>query len=431
MNFGTHTNNENANVVASTGMTKNYLKDKLAKFTPTPGSLAEKFALRDAANRSNQAQPIASFTPCGDVDHPMTNVIEKVADVEEKKDEEEEEERIGDARKGGENRKKREKKEKREKEASSKKKRDVASLNTSETKDVQRPLRIKRRKDVRESIGISASVVKRDSIPARDVETGDDASDGKKDNLEMFVDTLRMCFDAINARLNRIQEENARAGSLILDAIEALGERVQENYDKMEDVDRKVFVVMEKCTEREERENAHNEQGVVASAKQAAHHAEVKEESQEKIFGINPEVYLGKTFRNCKTLSQFLVGFERRERVPDAIRPLLSSASLSCCTSYVHNYSKIVKHIRCVIRAFDSKFRDKSENYDDFLSRAYSAIEEVFTQSGSTIKKKKGATWHAAVKRYLATPDEDERELIEFEWNLRGAVKKAYETWSA
>ena len=43
---------------------------------------------------------------------------------------------------------------------------------------------------------------------------------------------------------------------------------------------------------------------------------------------------------------------------------------------------------------------------------------------------KKGATWHAAVKSYLAAPDEDERGLIEFEWNLRGAVQNAYDRFS-
>jgi hypothetical protein len=113
-------------------------------------------------------------------------------------------------------------------------------------------------------------------------------------NDEVVADTLRVCFDAINARLDRIEQENARAGSLILDAIEALGERVQENYDKIEDVDRKVFILME---QRREEDEELQQQGVVASAKQAAHRAEVKDESKEKICdGINPEAYLGKFF---------------------------------------------------------------------------------------------------------------------------------------
>jgi len=29
---------------------------------------------------------------------------------------------------------------------------------------------------------------------------------------------------------------------------------------------------------------------------------------------------------------------------------------------------------------------------------------------------------------YLTARDEDERDVIEFEWNLSGAVRKAYET---
>ena len=91
----------------------------------------------------------------------------------------------------------------------------------------------------------------------------------------------------------------------------------------------------------------------------------------------------------------------------------------------MHNYSKIVKHIRSVIRAFDSKFLDKSDDYDEFLVCAHSAIQEVFAKTATTTKK----TWHAAVKSYLAAADEDERGVIEFEWNLRGAVQKAYETW--
>jgi len=394
----------------------------------TPGSLAERFALRDAANRANQVKPIASFTPAVDIEHALTNVIEKVEDVGEKKDEGKEDATIGKKREE-KDKKKKEKREKRE--ISTKNKRVVRSLNASETKDAHQPLRIKRRKDVRESIGISASVGKRDSILSRDVKTkcDDDAGDWKKNNdFDVLADTIRACFEATTAVLERIEKENARSGSLILDAIEALGERVQENYDKLEDVDRKVFVMMER-EEREEREREQiqNEQRVMASANQASDHGKVKDESKVKICdGVNPEVYLGKTFRNCASLSQFLLGFDRRERVPAAIRPLLSPSSLSCCTSYVHNYHKIVKHIRSVIRAFDSKFLDKSDDYDEFLTNAHRAIQEVFAQTAFTTKTKK-ATWHGAVKSYLAAADEDERNVIEFEWNLRGAVQKAYE----
>jgi hypothetical protein len=440
MNFTTHINNENAHVTPCPEPKKKTFKEVMATFRPhpTPGSLAEKFALRDAANRAHQVKPYASLTPRVDVDRAATNAIEKVAEVEAKKDEEEEEDATIGEREEKENKKrekkeKREKREKREKQISTKKKRDVASLNTSETKDAHQPLRIKRRKDVRESIGISASVGKRASISARVVNNRDDDVDAlwkrNTNDDEIVANTLRACFDAINARLDRIEQENARAGSLILDAIEALGERVQENYDKIEDVDRKVFVIMEqRREEQEKRECKLKHHGVVASAKQAAHHAKVKDESKETIGdGINPEVYLGKTFKNCSSLSQFLVGFERRERVPIAIRPLLSASSLSCCTSYVHNYQKIVKHIRSVIRAFDSKFLDKSEDYDEFLSAAHSAIQKVFAKTAMTTKTKKRATWHAAVKIYLAAADEDERGVIEFEWNLRGAVQKAYE----
>ena len=43
-------------------------------------------------------------------------------------------------------------------------------------------------------------------------------------------------------------------------------------------------------------------------------------------------------------------------------------------------------------------------------------------------QRKKRVTWHAAVKMYLTARDEDERDVIEFEWNLSGAVRKAYET---
>ena len=128
--------------------------------------------------------------------------------------------------------------------------------------------------------------------------------------------------------------------------------------------------------EREEREK--REEAARANAKEAPDHGDEKDESKEKIAdGINPEVYLGKTFRSCETLSEFLRGFERREHVPAPIRPLLSASSLSCCTSYVHNYLKIVKHIRSVIRAFHSTFLEKPDGYDDFLSAAYVSIEET------------------------------------------------------
>ena len=438
MNFTTHVNNENAHVTACPEPKKKTLQELLmTQLRPpgsyTPGSLAEKFALRDAANRANQVKPLASFTPRVDIEHAVTNAIEKVEDVGEKKEAEKEERRIIGATIGKKREEKdKKKKEKREKrEISTKNKRVVRSLNASETKDAHQPLRIKRRKDVRESIGISASVGKRDSILSRDVKTkcDDDAGDWKKNNdFDVLADTIRACFEATTAVLERIEKENARSGSLILDAIEALGERVQENYDKLEDVDRKVFVMMER-EEREEREREQiqNEQRVMASANQASDHVKVKDESKVKICdGVNPEVYLGKTFRNCASLSQFLLGFDRRERVPAAIRPLLSPSSLSCCTSYVHNYHKIVKHIRSVIRAFDSKFLDKSDDYDEFLTNAHRAIQEVFAQTAFTTKTKK-ATWHGAVKSYLAAADEDERNVIEFEWNLRGAVQKAYE----
>ena len=57
------------------------------------------------------------------------------------------------------------------------------------------------------------------------------------------------------------------------------------------------------------------------NAKEAPDQGDEKDESKEKIAnGINPEVYLGKTFRNCETLSQFVHGFERREHVPAPIR---------------------------------------------------------------------------------------------------------------
>ena len=114
--------------------------------------------------------------------------------------------------------------------------------------------------------------------------------------------------------------------------------------------------------------------------------------------------------------------------MPPAIKPLLSASSLSCCTSYVHNYLKIVKHIRSVIRAFHSKFLEKPDGYDDFLSAAHVAIEDVLTCYAKDRATKKLVTWHAAVKMYLTARDEDERDVIEFEWNLSGAVRKAYET---
>jgi len=437
MNFTTHVNNENAHVTACPEPKKKTLQELLmTQLRPpgsyTPGSLAEKFALRDAANRANQVKPLASFTPRVDIEHAVTNAIEKVEDVGEKKEAEKEERRIIGATIGKKREEKdKKKKEKREKrEISTKNKRVVRSLNASETKDAHQPLRIKRRKDVRESIGISASVVQKDLPTSRVVKTTSDDVDAlwKKSNDEV-AETMRVCFDAIRAVLERIEKENARSGSLILDAIEALGERVQENYDKIEDVDRKIFVMMEQNVQREQqqREQIQNEQRVMASANQASDHGKVKDESKVKICdGVNPEVYLGKTFRNCASLSQFLLGFDRRERVPAAIRPLLSPSSLSCCTSYVHNYHKIVKHIRSVIRAFDSKFLDKSDDYDEFLTNAHRAIQEVFAQTAFTTKTKK-ATWHGAVKSYLAAADEDERNVIEFEWNLRGAVQKAYE----
>ena len=97
------------------------------------------------------------------------------------------------------------------------------------------------------------------------------------------------------------------------------------------------------------------------NAKEAPDQGDEKDESKEKIAnGINPEVYLGKTFRNCETLSQFVHGFERREHVPAPIRRLLSASSLSSCTSYVHHYQKIVKHIRSVIREFHSNVSRKA-----------------------------------------------------------------------
>ena len=247
----------------------------------------------------------------------------------------------------------------------------------------------------------------------------------KKDDDEKATATLRCCFDAFTAHLDRIERANARTGSLILDAIEALGERVDENYNKIENLDRKVFVIMEK--QREEREKAEREEG--ANAKEAPDHRDEKDESKEKITnGINSEVYLGKTFRSCETLSEFLRGFERREHVPAPIRPLLSASSLSCCTSYVHNYLKIVKHIRSVIRAFHSTFLEKPDGYDDFLSAAYVSIEDVLARYAKERVTKKGVTWHATVKMYLTARDEDERDVIEFEWNLSGAVRKAHET---
>ena len=165
------------------------------------------------------------------------------------------------------------------------------------------------------------------------------------------------------------------------------------------------------------------------NGKEAPDQGDEKDESKEKIAnGINPEVYLGKTFRSCETLSQFLRGYELREQVPAPIRSLLSASSLSSCTSYVHHYQKVVKHIRSVIREFHSKFLEKPDGYDDFLSAAQRAIEEVLTLYAKERAKKKRSTWHAAVKMYLTARDEDERDVIEFEWNLSGAVRKAYET---
>ena len=69
----------------------------------------------------------------------------------------------------------------------------------------------------------------------------------KKDDDEKVTPTL---FDAFTAHLERIERANARTGSLILDAIDALGERVDENYNKIENLDRKVFVIMEKTARR-------------------------------------------------------------------------------------------------------------------------------------------------------------------------------------
>jgi len=277
---------------------------------------------------------------------------------------------------------------------------------------------------------VSAALSARDGKKARvEVE--------KKDDDEKVGTTLRCCFDAFTAHLDRIEKANARTGSLILDAIEALGERVDENYNKIENLDRKVFVILEKQHDREEREKAQREElektaredTASVNAKEAPDQGDVKDESKEKIAnGINPEVYLGKTFRNCETLSQFVHGFERREHVPAPIRPLLSASSLSSCTSYVHHYQKIVKHIRSVIREFHSNFLEKPDGYDDFRSAAHCAIEEVLTLYGKERVTKKTVTWHAAVKIYLTARDEDERDVIEFEWNLSGAVRKAYET---
>ena len=170
------------------------------------------------------------------------------------------------------------------------------------------------------------------------------------------------------------------------------------------------------------------------NGKEAPDQGDEKDESKEKIAnGINPEVYLGKTFRSCETLSQFLRGYELREQVPAPIRSLLSASSLSSCTSYVHHYQKIVKHIRSVIREFHSKFLEKPDGYDDFLSSAHIAIEEVLARYAKERyakerATKKRVTWHASVKSYLTARDEDERDVIEFEWNLSGAVRKAYET---
>jgi hypothetical protein len=202
-----------------------------------------------------------------------------------------------------------------------------------------------------------------------------------------------------------------------------------------------VFVILEKQdredrekAEREEREKTAREDAASVNAKEAPDEGDVKDESKEKIAnGINPEVYLGKTFRNCETLSSFLHGFERREHVPAPIRPLLSASSLSSCTSYVHHYQKIVKHIRSVIREFHSNFLEKPDGYDDFRSAAHIAIEDVLARYAKERYAKervtkKTVTWHAAVKIYLTARDEDERDVIEFEWNLSGAVRKAYET---
>ncbi|CAL6323946.1 unnamed protein product [Bathycoccus prasinos] len=264
----------------------------------------------------------------------------------------------------------------------------------------------------------------------------------KKDDDEKATATLRCCFDAFTAHLDRIEKANARTGSLILDAIEALGERVDENYNKIENLDRKVFVILEKQHDREEREKAQREElektaredTASVNAKEAPDQGDVKDESKEKIAnGINPEVYLGKTFRNCETLSQFVHGFERREHVPAPLRPLLSASSLSSCSSYVHHYQKIVKHIRSVIREFHSEFLEKPDGYDDFLSAAHVSIEDVLARYAKERyakerATKKRVTWHAAVKIYLTARDEDERDVIEFEWNLSGAVRKAYET---
>ena len=66
----------------------------------------------------------------------------------------------------------------------------------------------------------------------------------------MMRKLLQLLFDAFTAHLERIERANARTGSLILDAIDALGERVDENYNKIENLDRKVFVIMEKAARR-------------------------------------------------------------------------------------------------------------------------------------------------------------------------------------
>ena len=54
--------------------------------------------------------------------------------------------------------------------------------------------------------------------------------------------------------------------------------------------------------------------------------------------------------------------------------------------------------------------------------------QDVLARYSKERVTKKGVTWHAAVKMYLTARDEDERDVIEFEWNLSGAVRKAHET---
>jgi len=64
---------------------------------------------------------------------------------------------------------------------------------------------------------------------------------------------------------------------------------MEENYDKIEDLDRKVFVIMEQQQyERKEREKTQREEAFRANAKEAPNHGDEKDESKEKIAdGIN------------------------------------------------------------------------------------------------------------------------------------------------